>query len=140
MFLARDPALSVVEGVEFRFENIRSVGYHIAKKDRRDLIPTKPNTVNVNFRCHDAVLNTAGTILSCMFDAFPNSAKQLKEDKGIFRGPQPGVFHKVEPSLTSSVVSEKLNRVVIWCTIQTYLAGSGRLTILSDMASNLPKD
>ena len=121
MFLARDPALSVVEGVEFRFENIRSVGYHIAKKDRRDLIPTKPNTVNVKFRCHDAVLNTAGSILSCMFDAFPNSAKQLKEDKGIFRGPQ-------------------LNGAVIWCTIQTYLAGSGRLTILSDMASNLPKD
>ena len=75
MFLARDPALSVVEGVEFRFENIRSVGYHIAKKDRRDLIPTKPNTVNVKFRCHDAVLNTAGSTLYYMFDAFPNSKK-----------------------------------------------------------------
>ena len=106
MFLARDPALSVVEGVEFRFENIRSVGYHIAKKDRRDLIPTKPNTVNVKFRCHDAVLNTAGSILYCMFDALSNSAKQLKEDKGIFRGPRPGVFHKVEPSLTSSLVHD----------------------------------
>ena len=37
LFLAGDPAQSVVEGVEFRFEEIRSVGYHLYGEDRRHL-------------------------------------------------------------------------------------------------------
>lgn len=58
LFLAGDPAQSVVEGTDFRFEEIRSVGHFVAG-DRRHLIPEKPKIVNVNFRSHSGILNTA---------------------------------------------------------------------------------
>ena len=42
--------ISVVEGSDFRFEEVRSVGYSVADNGGRDLIPQKPRTVNVNFQ------------------------------------------------------------------------------------------
>ena len=47
LFLAGDPAQSVVEGTDFRFDEIRSVGHYVAG-DRRHLIPEKPKVVNVS--------------------------------------------------------------------------------------------
>ena len=92
LFLAGDPAQNVVRGVEFRFEDIRSVGYHIAG-DRHDLIPLKPKTVNTNFRSHAGILGCAAAILSQMFAQFPDSARQLGKDNGLFQGPRPGKFN-----------------------------------------------
>ena len=112
LFFAGDPAQSVVEGVEFRFEDIRSVEYHIAT-DHNNLILQKPKIVNVNFRSHAGILNTAGAILSCMFGAFPHSAKQLKEDQGVFLGPRPSVFYKVHDDVLSSLLSDQLNGIVV---------------------------
>lgn len=111
LFLAGDPAQNVEEGVEFRFEDIRSVEYHIAKD--RSTVMEKPKIVSVNFRSHAGVLNTAGAILSCMFEAFPNSAKQLKEDHGIFVGPRPGVFEKVEIDVLKDLLVKKLDGAVV---------------------------
>jgi hypothetical protein len=111
LFLAGDPAQNVEEGVEFRFEDIRSVEYHIAKD--RNTVMEKPKIVNVNFRSHAGILNTAGAILSCMFGAFPNSAKQLKEDHGIFVGPRPGVFEKVEINVLKDLLIKKLDGTVV---------------------------
>jgi len=113
LFLAGDPAQSVVEGTDFRFEEIRAVGYHIAGSDRRNLIPQKPKTVNINFRSHSGILNTAAAILQCLFDVFPGSAKQLKKDRGLFRGPRPGVLHKVDSEHLAALISDKLNGAVI---------------------------
>ena len=41
LFLAGDPAQNVARGVEFRFEDIRSVGYHVAGDDegKKNLVP-----------------------------------------------------------------------------------------------------
>jgi hypothetical protein len=113
LFLAGDPAQSVVEGVEFRFEEIRSVGYHLYGEERRHLIPDKPKTVHVNFRSHCGILNVAAAVLSCLFRAFPDSAKQLKEDRGLFQGPRPGVFHKVEGTRLEQLVSKRDGIVVL---------------------------
>jgi len=113
LFLAGDPAQSVVEGVEFRFEEIRSVGYHLFGEDRRHLIPDKPKTVHVNFRSHCGILNVAAAVLSCLLEAFPDSAKQLKEDRGLFQGPRPGVFHKVDASRLRELVSKRNGIVVL---------------------------
>jgi len=118
LFLAGDPAQSVVEGVEFRFEDIRSVGYHIADRDgqgqhQRNLIPQKPMTVNVNFRSHSGILKVAASVLRCLFRVFPDSARQLKEDRGVFAGPRPGVLYKLDPKLLSELLSEKMNGAVV---------------------------
>ena len=112
LFLAGDPAQNVVKGVEFRFEDIRSVGYYVAG-NRPDLIPQKPKIVNINFRSHAGILDAAAAILSQMFSVFPESAQQLENDDGLFQGPRPGIFHKVQTETIASLVAERLNGAVI---------------------------
>ena len=107
VFLEGDPARSVVEGVEFRFEEIRAVGYYLYGEEHRELIPDKPKTVHTNFRSHCGILNVVAAVLSCLFEAFPNSAKQLKEYRGLFQDPRPGVFHKVEATRLHELVSKR---------------------------------
>jgi hypothetical protein len=63
LFLAGDPAQSVVEGVEFRFEDVRSVAYELFKPDK-SYIPAKPLTVTRNFRSHAGILNVASQVCS----------------------------------------------------------------------------
>lgn len=113
LFLAGDPAQSVVEGTDFRFEDIRSVGHFVAGRDRRDLIPQKPKIVNVNFRSHSGVLNTAAAVLDLLFTHFPSSAKQLERDHGLFQGPRPGVCYNIGSEKLSKVIRDKLHGVVV---------------------------
>jgi len=115
LFLAGDPAQSVVEGTEFRFEEMRSVGHFVAGSDRRsrDLIPQKPKTVNVNFRSHSGILNTAASFLEFLFRYYPGSAKQLKKDHGLFQGSRPGVLHRVNVNQLAALLSDKLKGAVV---------------------------
>lgn len=106
-------AQSVVEGTDFRFEEIRSVGFFVAGKDRRHLIPEKPRVVNVNFRSHSGVLNCAGGFLDLLFGYFQSSVKQLKKDHGLFKGARPGVFHKVDVQQLSTLLKENLQGAVV---------------------------
>ncbi len=93
LFLAGDPAQSVVEGVTFRFEEVRPVGYHLYKDDKS---LCKPLQVNLNFRSHSGILDVAGAVLLRPFSVFPDSATKTKPDRGLFRGPRPSIFHNVE--------------------------------------------
>jgi hypothetical protein len=93
LFLAGDTAQSVVEGVDFRFEEVRSIGHTMFPNDRR-YVPDKPVTVNVNFRSHSGILNVAAGILDRMFKAFPKSANTLVADLGAFSGPRPGLLRE----------------------------------------------
>jgi hypothetical protein len=115
LFFCGDSAQSVVEGVEFRFEEVRSVASFVAGPDRRHLVPQRPLIVNVNFRSHAGIMNVAAAVLSRMFVAFPDSAKQLKEDRGLFLGPRPGVLYKVKLPLFVEALATVLNgtRVVV---------------------------
>ena len=112
LFLAGDPAQSVVEGTDFRFDEIRSVGWFVAKGNR-NLIPEKPRVVNVNFRSHAGILNCAGGILDLLFGHFENTVKQLPKDYGLFKGARPGVFHNVDVQKLSTLLKEKLPGAVV---------------------------
>ena len=113
LFLAGDSAQSVVEGTEFRFEEIRSIGYFVAGSDRHDLVPQKPKTVNVNFRSHAGILNTAAAFLDVLFKYFPGSVKQLQKDRGLFQGSRPGVLYNVDTKQLSVLLSDKLKGTVV---------------------------
>ncbi|KAL7543061.1 hypothetical protein ACHAXR_012566 [Thalassiosira sp. AJA248-18] len=112
LFLAGDPAQSVVEGTEFRFEEIRSVGFFVAGSERR-LIPHKPRIITVNFRSHAGILNTAGAFLDLLFKYFPGNAKQLKKDRGLFQGSRPGVLHKVHLKQLTALLTDTLKGTVV---------------------------
>jgi hypothetical protein len=113
-FFAGDPAQSVVEGVEFRFEEVRSVAYHLLPKDlHARFMPKKPEKVTVNFRSHSGILNVAAAVLDRLFFAFKDSAPDLQsKDSGVFNGPRPGVFEDVGLQPLLDVV-EKLDGVVL---------------------------
>ena len=113
LFLAGDSAQSVVEGTEFRFEEIRSIGYFVAGSDRHELVPQKPKTVNVNFRSHAGILNTAAAFLDVLFKYFPGSAKQLKKDRGLFQGSRPGMLYNVDIKQLGLLLSDKLKGTVV---------------------------
>ena len=103
LFLAGDTAQNVVEGVEFRFEEIRSVCFSLFKDQK--YVPAKPSTVNVNFRSHSGILNIASDVLQRMFDAFPRSATKLAPDVGAFAGPRPSLLRNVSNDLLKKAVS-----------------------------------
>lgn len=113
LFLAGDPAQSVVERTDFRFEEIRSVGYFVAGDARRHLIPEKPKVVNVNFRSHSGILNTAAAVLDFLFLHFPSSAKQLPKDHGLFNGSRPSVLQSIQVETLSTLLKEKLPGAVV---------------------------
>jgi hypothetical protein len=85
LFLAGDPAQSVEEGVDFRFEDVRSVFYELTGR-----APTKPLTLTLNVRSHTGILDAAGVLLEWLFQYFPVSCKKLPQDDGLCRGPHPG--------------------------------------------------
>eukprot|EP00984_Skeletonema_dohrnii_P006920 scaffold2465_cov93-Skeletonema_dohrnii-CCMP3373.AAC.4 len=107
LFLAGDPAQSVVEGTEFRFEEVRGVGHFVGS------VIQKPKTVNVNFRSHSGILNCAGGVLDLMFTHFPSSAKQLKKDKGLFQGSRPGVLLGTSIDQLNILLGDKLKGAVV---------------------------
>mmetsp|Transcript_16444 Transcript_16444/g.38138 ORF Transcript_16444/g.38138 Transcript_16444/m.38138 type:complete len:2423 (+) Transcript_16444:381-7649(+) len=112
MFLAGDPAQSVVEGTDLRFEEIRSVGHFVAGEQRR-LVPNKYMTVTVNFRSHSGVLNCAGGFLDFLFHFFPSSAKALKKDYGLFQGSRPSVLHKLDAKMLKALLADKLMGAIV---------------------------
>ncbi|CAB9504446.1 tetratricopeptide repeat and ankyrin repeat containing 1 [Seminavis robusta] len=112
LFLAGDPCQSVVEGVEFRFEDIRSVGHHLFEQDRK-LIPDKPKVVNVNFRSHSGVLSVAAGVLEHLFGAFPDSAKQLSKDRGLFKGPRPSILQRIDPPSVKELLGKLEGAVIL---------------------------
>ena len=86
LFLAGDPAQSVVEGVDFRFEEVRGVIHALGRDGARIERPMKLET---NFRSHSGILNVAAFVLDRMFGAYPESALLLPKDEGLFLGPRP---------------------------------------------------
>ncbi|GFH43986.1 P-loop containing nucleoside triphosphate hydrolase protein [Chaetoceros tenuissimus] len=115
LFLAGDPAQNVARGVEFRFADIRKVGYYVAGYDegKKELIPQKPKIMNINFRSHAGILQCAASILAEMFHHFPDSVKMLKKDAGLFQGPRPEVLADADASLLQGLIHSKLNGVVV---------------------------
>ena len=72
LFFAGDPAQSVVEGVDFRFEEIRSVVHKLSGGKESILRPLR---LLVNYRSHAGVLDCASLVLEKMFGVFPSAAK-----------------------------------------------------------------
>ncbi len=89
LFLAGDPAQAVVEGVDFRFEEVREVVHRLSGGCESI---AKPLKLERNFRSHTGILNVAAAVLEQIFDAFPESAVSLSKDVGLFKGPRPGMY------------------------------------------------
>jgi superfamily I DNA/RNA helicase len=115
LFLAGDPAQSVVEGVDFRFEEIRSIVHKIS--DGKERIE-RPMKLLVNYRSHSGILDCAGFVLELLFKGFPGAAKVLPKDSGLYKGPRPvySVFSAIEEGEEYLVKLLRSNeRLVVLC-------------------------
>jgi hypothetical protein len=120
LMLAGDMAQSVVEGIEFRFEEVRtllhtfSAGGSMDKSELlarssigREMSARKPSLLKVNYRSHAGVLDVASKVLEVLFSHFPGAAKTLPKDKGLLRGPRPLFYHVSQDTALSILASNQ---------------------------------
>ena len=87
-FCTGDIAQSIMKGVFFRFEDLRSQFYRLAQKE----VPVpKLLTLTENFRSHSGVLELAQSIVDILKKCFTNSFQDsnLPRENAVFRGPKP---------------------------------------------------
>ncbi|XP_033107816.1 TPR and ankyrin repeat-containing protein 1-like [Anneissia japonica] len=95
LFLTGDTAQSIMRGIAFRFEDIKSL-FHYARSSMKTLgkrpYVTVPKTIyqlTHNYRSHAGILELAASVVDLLVFFFPNSFDQLKRDQGLFNGPKP---------------------------------------------------
>ncbi|XP_022098419.1 TPR and ankyrin repeat-containing protein 1-like [Acanthaster planci] len=95
LFLTGDTAQSIMRGVAFRFDDLKSL-FHYASKSVKALgkhsavtVPKRVYQLTHNYRSHAGILNLASTIVDLMTHFFPNSFDRLERDQGLFHGPSP---------------------------------------------------
>mmetsp|Transcript_30946 Transcript_30946/g.67906 ORF Transcript_30946/g.67906 Transcript_30946/m.67906 type:complete len:1052 (+) Transcript_30946:41-3196(+) len=101
LFLAGDPAQAVSQGVDFRFEEVRSLVYTMSGGKHK---VERWEKLYRNFRSHEGILRVSNLVLDCLHNAFPGAAVKLPFDQGLTLGPRPG--------LLQSVTFEELARLV----------------------------
>ena len=96
MFFTGDTAQSIMRGISFRFEDLRSSFFRIHEKFPLVKVPSKPHSLPLNFRSHSGILKLAGTIIDLISEFFKSSIDHLPEDEGMFLGPTPVLLESCE--------------------------------------------
>ena len=79
LLLAGDTAQSISYGVDFRFDEVRSVVHALCG----GAVAPKPLTLSQNYRSHAGVLDIAAKVVDVMHAAFPHAADVLPRDVGL---------------------------------------------------------
>ncbi|XP_072047467.1 TPR and ankyrin repeat-containing protein 1-like [Amphiura filiformis] len=95
LFLTGDTAQSIMRGVAFRFDDLKSLFYYASKslkslgKHSKAGVPKYVYQLTHNYRSHTGILNLASSVVDLMFHFFPDSFDRLHRDQGLFDGPSP---------------------------------------------------
>ncbi|XP_033107815.1 TPR and ankyrin repeat-containing protein 1-like [Anneissia japonica] len=95
IFLTGDTAQSIMRGVAFRFNDLKSL-FHYASTSMKALgkqssvaVPNKVYQLTHNYRSHAGILELAASVVDLLLFFFPSSFDRLKRDQGLFDGPKP---------------------------------------------------
>ncbi|XP_057314279.1 uncharacterized protein LOC130655524 isoform X2 [Hydractinia symbiolongicarpus] len=97
MFFSGDTAQSIINGVAFRFCDLRSL-FVIAKRELEYsnmplvAVPKKIHQLTHNYRSHSGILQLASVIVQYLKLLFPESFDHLRPDVGLFPGPKPVIL------------------------------------------------
>ena len=94
IFFTGDTAQTIMRGISFRFQDIRSLFYNISvstKGSPKVNVPQKPYNLKINFRSHSGILGLAGSIIDLITEFFKDSIDQLPNDVSMLPGPIPVV-------------------------------------------------
>ena len=89
MFFTGDTAQSIMRGIAFRFQDLRSCFHSINIKVPYINVPKEPLKLTINYRSHCGILKLAGSIIDLIRGFFKDSIDYLPDDKGMFPGPMP---------------------------------------------------
>ena len=89
MFFTGDTAQSIMRGIAFRFQDLRSCFHRINSKIPAINVPQKPLTLKINYRSHSGILKLAGNVIDLISEFFKDSIDHLPDDEGMFPGPIP---------------------------------------------------
>ena len=94
VFLTGDTAQSVMRGISFRFEDLRSLFYYLNKHYKAvgaqaEVIVPPVMPLIYNYRSHSGILNLASSVVSILQKCFPESFDELAKDQGQLDGPKP---------------------------------------------------
>lgn len=103
----RDTAQAIQQGSAFRFSDVRSI---IARADPAAPAPKVVRLLK-NYRSHSGILEFGAAILDMMHVCFPRSADRIQADKGLARGPNPGLW--VAPTFEKLAVTLARDRKLV---------------------------
>ena len=104
MFFTGDTAQSIMRGIAFRFEDLKSLFHHAKEAagvidHRLQLrVPKKLYQLTYNYRSHAGILHLASSVVELLLHHFPESFDRLKKDEGLFDGPRPVLIESCSPS------------------------------------------
>ena len=98
MFFTGDTAQTIMRGIAFRFQDLRSIFHEIHSQCPEVTVPQKPHNLTLNFRSHSGILKLAGSIIDLISEFFRDSIDHLPDEEGMFPGPTPVVLEACNAS------------------------------------------
>ena len=94
VFLTGDTAQSVMRGISFRFEDLRSLFFYLNESYKAvgvqaEVLVPQIMPLVYNYRSHSGILNLASSVVSILQEYFPESFDKLAKDQGQLDGPKP---------------------------------------------------
>ena len=105
LFFTGDTAQSIMRGISFRFDDLKSLFHHARKAagindDQNNFItvPKKLYQLTHNYRSHAGILRLASSVVDLLLTYFPDSFDRLQKDEGLFEGPRPVLLESCSPT------------------------------------------
>ena len=105
LFFTGDTAQSIMRGIAFRFDDLKSLFHHAKKAagikgDHHDFIrvPKKVYQLTHNYRSHAGILRLASSVVDLLLYYFRDSFDRLQKDEGLFEGPKPVLLESCSPA------------------------------------------
>lgn len=94
IFLTGDTAQSVMRGISFRFEDLKSLFFYVQENYKAvgaqaEVVVPEVKPLIYNYRSHSGILNLASSVVGILQKYFPESFDKLEKDQGQLDGPKP---------------------------------------------------
>ena len=99
LFFTGDTAQSIISGIAFRFEDLRTLFYHMKEQNHYKVAVPVVKHLTVNFRAHAEILKLATSVTALLIKYFPYSFdhKGIPCEEGLADGPKPICLEKCSP-------------------------------------------
>ena len=95
LFFTGDTAQSIMRGIAFRFNDLKSLFYYMNESYKavgqqdQVRVPDRVYQLTHNYRSHAGILNLASSVIDLLLHFFPESFDRMERDQGLFNGPKP---------------------------------------------------